>query len=139
MANNAQFFRSIKAYINKAAAEGEKDTRRVGLAGLKGVMVKTPVDKGTARANWNVAIDSIDRSTSSESSGQAKKSIDPAKFNEGSKTIQTVKPGQTINISNSMPYINKLEYTNHSQQGSGMVRRTIEELRNWLKGRKRTV
>jgi hypothetical protein len=47
MANNAKFNLDLKKYINTATKEGEKEIRRTGLAGLKGVMRKTPVDFGT--------------------------------------------------------------------------------------------
>ena len=139
MANNAKFAIDLKKYIKVVGSQGNKEMRRAGVFALKGVMKKTPVDNGTARGNWNVGLNTIDRSTGSESSSKKKEALDPAKFNEGNAIIDGFKNGDTINISNSMPYINRLEFTDYSAQGSGMVRRTFEELKVFLRKRNRRV
>ena len=134
VAKNSKFFKQLGKFIEVVDETSTKEFRSVGLAGLKGVMLKTPVDNGTARANWNVGVNTIDNSTGSESSSKAKKNLDPSKFNEGSREIDSVKIGDTLNISNSMPYVNRLEYDDGvSTQGSGMVRRTLAELKSALK------
>ena len=139
MANNRGFALDLNRFLRVVETEGTREIRQVSLAGLKGVMLKTPVDNGTARANWNVGLNIVDRSTSDESSSSSKNNIDPSKFNEGSSVIARVKEGDSINISNSMPYINRLEFTDYSTQGSGMVRRTLEELKVFLRNRNRRV
>ena len=139
MASNRGFALDLNRFLRVVETEGTREIRQVSLAGLKGVMLKTPVDNGTARANWNVGLNTVDRSTSEESSSSSKNNIDPSKFNEGSSVIARVEEGDSINISNSMPYINRLEFTDYSAQGSGMVRRTLEELKVFLRNRNRRV
>jgi len=129
MASNRGFALDLNRFLRVVETEGTREIRQVSLAGLKGVMLKTPVDNGTARANWNVGLNTVDRSTSDESSSSSKNNIDPSKFNEGSSVIARVEEGDSINISNSMLYINRFEFTDYSTQGSGMVRRTLEELK----------
>lgn len=137
MANNAKFNLDLKKYINTATKEGEKEIRSVGLAGLKGVMRKTPVDNGTARGNWNVGLNEINETfqtdfTKNPDFGR----FDIAGFGRGNSVIGEFKSGDSINISNALPYINRLEFTDHSAQGNGMVRRTKAELISELKKKK---
>jgi len=139
MASNRGFALDLNRFLRVVETEGTREIRQVSLAGLKGVMLKTPVDNGTARANWNVGLNTVDRSTSDESSSSSKNNIDPSKFNEGSSVIARVEEGDSINISNSMLYINRFEFTDYSTQGSGMVRRTLEELKVFLRNRNRRV
>ena len=136
------FERQLKKYLKVVNKHGTKGIRRVALAGLKGVMIKSPVDEGTFRANWNVGVNRIDKSTEGQVGATAKrdtkgkvtgKALDPEKFAEGNQRIGSISIGDSVNISNALPYANKLEYYNHSAQGSGMVRRTLSELTLKLK------
>jgi len=138
--NNAKFAIDLNKYIKVVDSQGNKEMRGAGLFALKGVMRKTPVDNGTARGNWNAGINSIDTMTRDDITNYANYgSYDRVAFQNGSGVIDGFKNGDTINISNSMPYINRLEFTDHSTQGSGMVRRTEKELIDKLKSRNKKV
>lgn len=79
------------------------------------IVAKTPVDKGRARANWFVS-EGVMRTDTTESTKP-----EPRPKLTG-KTI--------IFISNSLPYIIPLEYGHSKQHPEGMVRKSIEDLRN---------
>ena len=134
MANNKKFQLDINKFLKVADKTGTKEIRSVAIEGLKGVMRKSPVDHGTFRGNWNVGLNTID------STKQTSFTVEPAEgkydqqaYSRGNAKIGEAKKGQAINISNSLPYANRLEYTNHSAQGKGMVSRTIMELKSALK------
>jgi len=111
-----------------------KELRTVSLQSLKLVMVKSPVDEGTFRGNWNVGVNKINVSVDTDyTSNTNKKKIDTVKFNEGSNRIGSLKIGDTINISNSLPYSTRIEYGWSDQAPSGVVRLTLIELTDWLK------
>jgi len=137
--NNRKFARQIKAFGKLSAKEANKETRRLALAGLKGVITKSPVDEGTFKGNWNVGINNSDNSIDDDRDDSTPLgSFDASLFNDGSTIIGTFKNGQNIAISNNMPYGNRLEY-GYSPQSKGMIRRTFEELKNYLKSRNKKV
>lgn len=92
------------------------------------VILRTAVDTGRARGNWQVSLN--DPATD----------ILDVEDKEGNATIRTAMDnteGATGNIwwlTNNLPYIQKLESGTHSQQSpSGMVRVTLEEFEATLK------
>ena len=134
MASNAKFVAQIKAFGKLSAKTANQETRKLALAGLKGVVEKSPVDEGTFKGNWNVGIDKTDESTDTskkdKTGGQTQ--------SEGGAIIGRFKNGQDIIISNNMPYGNKLEH-GYSPKSQGMIRRTFAELKAWLRSRNKKV
>lgn len=131
---NKDFQRQLKKYLKVVDKEGTKGIRSVSLQALKMVMKKSPVDKGTFRGNWNVGINKIDDSYDYDAGGNtAKYSVDQNTFNRGGVIIGGVKIGDGINISNALPYANRLEFGYSDQAPSGMIRTTEHELKLWLK------
>lgn len=92
--------------------------RKASLATLTTVTFATPVDTGRARSNWNVNFNSVDTSTEEPSPGSIQASI-----NSGSTTISQYSTGRgNIFISNSLPYIERLENGFSRQAPAGMLR-----------------
>lgn len=91
------------------------------------IMLKTPVDTGRARANWNVSINAPDTSTN-----EAATIADaPAKQAEGGSRIAGADffAGDEIYITNNLPYIKELEDGRSRQAPRGMVAVTVQELK----------
>lgn len=92
---------------------------------LNGVVLKTPVDTGRARGNWQVGIDEIPRDV-----------LDVTDLNgnstmaSGSKVLAGLVPGgfQIVYIANSLPYIVPLENGHSRQAPQGMLALTIAEI-----------
>ena len=134
MANNSQFTSDLKKFMRVAVDVSENDIKdgAFGVA-LKGTVTKTPFDDGIAKGNWNVAINTIDYSNDeSRTSGEEA-------INNGKGVIATFKVGQEINITNTLPYINRLEFGYSDQAKDGMMRLTFQELINFFKTRNRRV
>jgi hypothetical protein len=131
---NRAFEKQIAKFLKVVDKTGTKGIRSVSLQALKMVMQKSPVDFGTFRGNWNVGLNTIN--STFQTGFQAEPAFggfDNSAFWRGNSVVAGLKLGDMINISNSLPYANRLEYTNYSAQGTAMVRRTIIEITQWLK------
>jgi len=130
---NRNFNKQLKKYIKNSNKKGTKAIRGVGLQALKMVMIKSPVDKGTFRGNWNVGIGILDRAIDLDRR-------EPQATSEGKSRLGSIKGGEIINISNALPYAMRLEFDAWSSQATnGMVRITLIELTFWLNAQNRRV
>ena len=90
------------------------------------VIQKSPVDTGRFRANWNCSIGSPDLSTS--------QAIDPSGSSSISKATSTVVSytlnGQSVFLTNNLPYADRLENGWSKQSPNGMVRLSVMEIQN---------
>lgn len=96
--------------------------RAVALQLFDRVIRRTPVDTGRARANWNAAIDNPDMSTTDGTSPP-----------QPSPTVYMAGLGDTLYLTNNLPYISALEYGYSKQAPQGMVRVTASELQQVLR------
>ena len=113
------------------AFEGMMDNLRdvvriIALEALKRVVMRTPVDTGRARANWQVEIGggNFEVLTEVDKSGTVT-------ITKGSQAIAQYKDEDgfpTITIFNNLPYIERLETGYSNQSPAGMVAITVAEL-----------
>lgn len=83
----------------------EDVVRGVTILAFQRVVLRSPVDTGRFRANWNVAYGSYDSSTSA--------SLDPegkAKSDSVSSGVLSFPVGGIVYLTNSLPYAGALEY-----------------------------
>jgi len=114
-------FKSDISRFNLKVAKGStRFFRKVGIAAYQNITNLTPVDEGRAKANWYPATNFVDQSASKNVS-----------FDSGRADSQftNVDPGDTMNISNSLPYIKKLELGSSLQAPQGMVRLTAIKIK----------
>lgn len=103
--NLHQWAEKVQMNIEKAV--------RVAAIDLAGKIIKaTPVDTGTAKGNWNIAINNPDLST--DKPPDKNRSLRPG-------DVPKVRLDQKIIISNNLPYIGKLEHGSSKQAPAGMV------------------
>jgi hypothetical protein len=98
--------------------------RFLAFEGLGRLILKTPVDTGRARGNWQVAADpDVDELDNFDKEGTTvfQDGIDDATQLLGSN------PFISVFISNTVPYIERLE-DGHSSQGRAMLEMTFQEL-----------
>lgn len=95
-------------------------TRRAALAVDAAVVLATPVDTGRARANWQVELGAPASGTvdPEDQSGQA--AID-----KGKAQIEQYKGGSSINITNNLPYIERLNDGWSAQAPAGFVEKAV--------------
>lgn len=118
----------IARFVEKAKAAPEQVVRKIGLDLASRVVLRSPVDTGRFRANWNVAFGRVDTLTT------------PSTDKTGGKTLERVRVqlngwthGQDIYLTNSLPYAIPLEYGwSKKQAPQGMVRITVAEFQTFV-------
>ena len=111
---NSAFSKLIKASEKKV----EEVVKDVAVDLVVNLTLRSPVDTGRFRKNWNVAINEINYQTDFEVQNNA--------VQRSVKVVEKYRLGDTINITNSLPYAARLEYESWSKQApDGMVRLTL--------------
>lgn len=82
---------------------------------------------GRFRGNWQIGLNTMNLDTSRPPDATGGSSI-----SEGSTTLGYWQPGQTIYISNNLPYAMRLEYGWSTQAPGGMVRLTAQRFNTIL-------
>lgn len=83
------------------------------------VIERTPVDTGRARGNWRTA-------TGSPAQGAIDRTDGNAAIGEASLKTATYTLGETIYLSNNLPYIQRLEDGYSDQAPTGMVQVSVD-------------
>lgn len=111
-----------------ARTKGKADlaVKKVALEAFRGIVMKSPVDTGRLRANWTLSIDGFSTAThegtdktGAGTMGKITAGLAPIKIN-----------GQSIYLTNSLPYVRRIEYEGWSKikAPQGMVRITLQEI-----------
>ncbi len=129
MANLKQFLLDLDGFKKTVGDKVVLLQKRVALDLYARIIRRTPVDTGRARASWNLSIQQQDRSVRPE--GQYSTPHVPL------DTPFPVQLGQTIWISNNLPYIGELEHGHSKQAPTGMVAISVEEARVHIEQLKR--
>ena len=124
MANDFRTFNlQLDGFARKVGVAAGTVQKRVAFDLFGRIVRRTPVDTGRARGSWTIAVNQADRAV-----------LPPApprhKYPRPHVPVGiTVKPGDTIWISNNLPYITALE-DGHSKQTPphAMVALSIEEV-----------
>lgn len=125
MARNDKFRAGMKNTIAKAQATPAIFMKKLLVELSNRVIMKSPVDKGQFINNWMVGNGAIDTTTNENTTEKN------AAILKNSLEINSLKiNGQTIYITNSLPYAYRLEYEGWSKvkAPAGMVRVTLAEL-----------
>jgi hypothetical protein len=137
MANVATLGIDIDKIIAKAKENGAAVARKVALELQAKVIEKSPVDTGMLRANWNVSLNLMDTAEyGSDMSGSTA-------IARGVGELFSFKVGDSIYITNNMPYVANLEFGLYGdgdktsggfskQAPQGFVRITYKEVINDL-------
>lgn len=125
MANDLRSFelQLDRAYERKVEQRVAQVTRWVALEALRRAVLKSPVDTGRFRGNWQTAVSVRPDGTLDV--------LDPsgsATLAEGSRNISQLQPYEVVYLSNNVEYAAALE-DGHSQQApQGVVAVTVAEL-----------
>ena len=115
------FALDLSKACEKAKGQTELAARKVMLDLFSRVIMKSPVDTGRFRANWNVGYGSPDKTTT-QSTNSA--------LGKVQAEIATAKLDGSIFLSNSLPYSIRLENGWSVQAPAGMVRLSLVEITN---------
>jgi hypothetical protein len=117
----------LRNFAAKVGARVEVVVRKVAIDLFSRIILRSPVDTGRFRANWQIAIGSIPSGTLElkDKTGQATISKVTAK-------ALHLKAGDTITLVNNLPYAGVLEYGHSQQAPAGMVRISIAEFQQMI-------
>lgn len=108
----------------KAQGNTENVVRKVMIETFTKVVLKSPVDTGRFRANWNCAVSNFDASTSEATDKGGRSSISKIT----TKVAATKIDGAPVYLTNSLPYAKRLEEGYSKQAPSGMVKLSLLEI-----------
>lgn len=141
MATQRTFSIDISKFAEKAKDEADKKIREACFEVTRRVILKTPVDKGRARANWQASV-----STPMEGVKETNDNGGGATIAAASGAVSDA-PGKVFWLTNNLPYAAKLElglYPNPAKTGTktkggfstqapaGMARISVEEVHRLL-------
>ncbi|PDT24461.1 HK97 gp10 family phage protein [Rhizobium hidalgonense] len=124
MANAFSFALDLRKFADSIPEELVKPVvQKFAMHALSSVVMKSPVDTGRFRGNWNVAVNAVDYSVSEVTDKSGGSTIA-----KGVATIEAAAPEQAIFISNNVPYAVALENGHSKQAPAGVVALTFAEL-----------
>lgn len=114
--------------LDRLAAKVGKDmetvVRKSTFDVWRAVVVRSPVDTGRFKGNWNASFGSPDTSTTF-STDAGRGALEAAR-------ALTLPVGGVTYFSNGLPYASKLEYGYSQQAPAGMVRVTAQEFSDYV-------
>jgi hypothetical protein len=139
------FAADLNKLCAKAGDKAEQVVRKVAIELQNGMIEKSPVGNpdlwkgkppagyvgGQFRSNWQCGVGAINAATGDAPGSDAK--------GRTALAVATWKPGQTIFLTNSLPYANRLENGYSKQSPVGMVRLTVQEYGEYLKKAARSI
>lgn len=119
----------IMETVDRKISQGVRATMfEVSTAIIKG----TPVDTGRAKANWFVSINSPHTGTTDDTDDSKRGSMAPGKMHEVNVATGNA-IGQTLYLTNNLPYIYRLEFDGWSDQArAGWIRQSLQEFNRLL-------
>lgn len=117
-----KFADDIAKFETKTNGKLELAIRKIALEMFSRVILKTPVDTGRMRGNWQVAIGTAPSGTLEldDKSGQAS-------IGKVQAAALGLKVGDIIYLANNLPYAMRLEEGYSQQAPAGMVSLTVQE------------
>lgn len=97
--------------------------QKVAIEAFTRVIMRSPVDTGRFRGNWQVQIGSIPDGVLALDDRDGTATVSKA-----TAAAQQFKPGQMIYLTNNLPYAQRLETGWSKQAPGGMVGITVQEL-----------
>ena len=108
--------KQIQAFNVKAMAQSETKIKKAFMGLSTDIIMDTPVLSGRLRNNWMVSVNQGTNETTDETSNQAIGRVSSVKF----------KLGDTLYLTNNLPYAKRIEFDNWSAKApAGMCRKNI--------------
>lgn len=113
----SRFTLDIKQFTDKLEQRAGTVLRRAALGVFTDIVRGTPVDTGRARGNWQLTVNAPPPAATETTDPGGNQAIASA-----TTAVRSADIGDTVTISNNLPYIRELENGRSLQAPSGMVR-----------------
>ena len=120
------FAMDLSRFCQKAELDMKTVIRKITLEAFKRIILRTPVDTGMARGNWQVSAGApvTVQIADGDKSGTAT-------LSKSESGVLSWSCQGSLFMVNNLPYIGKLEYGSSKQAPQGMVRLTMAEMQAW--------
>lgn len=132
MESFGDFGKEMKKIADGIQDNADRIVRKCALAVDAALVIATPVDTGRARSNWQVSLDTpVTGTVEPYSPGNDGSTSGPnaqAAIAQGKATIGSYKGGganNSINITNNLPYIGRLNEGYSAQAPAGFVEKAV--------------
>lgn len=137
MSKSGAFSLSLAKFVEQTGRNADQVIRQATLQLLGSILLRSPVDTGRFRGNWNAGIDQPNRATNDRvypgGTPEARGAAASAEAQVRARTVlNTFTSGEQIWLSNGLPYAIELEYGHSKQAPSGLVRVSILEYQQYL-------
>ena len=105
-----QFRVDLRKFAKSLDIKIETVMRRTSLGVFTGVVKRTPVDKGTARASWQLSVNTVSDDVYDIGGAKLSSAGATAVAKKQLAGLKDIKAYDMVVISNNVPYIEKLEY-----------------------------
>jgi hypothetical protein len=119
------FSNDLKRLCESAGDDVETVVRKTSIDLMRGMVENSPVDTGRFKGNWQTGFGAFNPVVTDPPNSDA--------LGRCAVALETWIPGQTIWLTNALPYANRLEYGWSKQAQSGMVRLTVNQYGEYLK------
>lgn len=118
----ARFSIDINTWIRGVKDRGDIVVRKVSLDLFMRIVLRSPVDTGRFRGNWQLTIGAVPDNTIelNDATGQAT-------ISKAMAASQNIRAGQSVFLTNNLPYGPRLENGWSKQAPAGMVAITVSE------------
>lgn len=120
-----QFSNDLAKFETKTLAKLDLAVRKIALELFQRIILRTPVDTGRARANWQVAIGRVPEGTL-----ELDDKTGTATVSKASAAVSGVVAGDIVYLTNNLSYSVPLEEGHSTQAPGGMVNLTVQEFQS---------
>lgn len=107
----------ISSFVRKTGLGLDIVLRKIAFDAFLGLLLRSPVDTGRFQANWRIGINKPDLTT------------DESTTTPDGSEINVAKWGDTIHMTNNLPYARPLEDGSSSQAPAGIVGPTFDAMK----------
>ena len=118
----ADFGAQVRAFTEKAEDKLALAVQKISLEMFERVILRSPVDTGRFRGNWQVGIGNVPAGTLDLNDKSGRATISKAQA-----AALSLEPGQSITLINNLPYSIRLENGWSQQAPAGMVGLAIQD------------
>ena len=121
----AGFADQVRAWERKTERKMDLAVRKIALQMFTRIILKSPVDSGRFRGNWQLAIGSVPEGTL-----ELDDKTGTATIAKGAAIALGMNAGDIVYFANNLPYARRLEEGYSQQAPAGMVALTVQEFQS---------
>lgn len=119
------FSRKVASWSEKTGGKMDLVVQKIALDLFSRVILRSPVDTGRFRGNWQVAIGSVPSGTLEVNDATGEATVGKVQA-----AALGVNAGDTIYLVNNLPYAQKLEDGSSKQAPAGMVALSVQDFQS---------